>query len=81
MSQPDVRASVFSWVAMGLAVLAAAAVALFIPADPDRVAADIERLAAVVHLAPRRAVEALMDCVPEYRPAGWDIQPRVRLAA
>ena len=51
------------------------------PADPDRVAADIERLAAVVYATPRRAVEALMACVPEYRPAGWDIEPQLTLRA
>ncbi len=52
------------------------------PADADRVAADIDRLSRVVYGPPRRAVEALMDCVPEYRPAGWDIEPRlVRRAA
>ncbi len=46
------------------------------PADPARVAADIDRLADVVYRSPRRAVEALMACVPEYRPAGWAIEPR-----
>ena len=54
------------------------------PADPGRVAEDIERLASVVYAAPRHAVEALMACVPEYRPAGWDAAvppPAARLAA
>ena len=45
------------------------------PADPAKVAADIDRLSAVVYAAPRRAVEALMACIPEYRPAGWDVEP------
>ncbi len=51
------------------------------PADPARVAADIDRLSEVIYLAPRLAVEALMECVPEYRPAGWDVAPRVALRA
>jgi FlaA1/EpsC-like NDP-sugar epimerase len=52
------------------------------PADPRRVAADIARLADVVYAAPRRVVEAIMACVPEYRPAGWDLDlPRVALLA
>ena len=51
------------------------------PADAGRVAADIDRLAGVVYAAPRRAVEALMACVPEYRPAGWDVAEPMRLAA
>ncbi len=59
------------------------------PADPAKVADDIDRLSAVVYAAPRRAVEALMACVPEYRPAGWDVgrdaertgEPRVALRA
>jgi FlaA1/EpsC-like NDP-sugar epimerase len=51
------------------------------PADPDRVAADIDRLSAVVYAAPRRAVEALMACVPEYTPVGWDFEPQRALRA
>ena len=51
------------------------------PADPARVAADIDRLAAVVYATPRRAVEALMACVPEYRPSGWNLEPRLALRA
>ena len=51
------------------------------PADPAKVADDIDRLSGVVYAAPRHAVEALMACVPEYRPAGWDVGERVRLAA
>jgi FlaA1/EpsC-like NDP-sugar epimerase len=51
------------------------------PADPDRVAADIDRLSRAVYGPPRRAVEALMACVPEYAPAGWDMEPRLVLRA
>ena len=52
------------------------------PADPAKVADDIDRLARVVYAAPRHAVEALMACVPEYAPAGWAIASEpLRLAA
>jgi len=51
------------------------------PADPDRVAGDIDRLSAVVYATPRRAVEALMACVPEYTPVGWDFEPQRALRA
>ena len=52
------------------------------PADPGKVADDIDRLSGVVYAAPRHAVEALMAAVPEYTPVGREVtRASLRLAA